>query len=197
MRYHGIYTRWSVLNLSNFYMRRITGIPDANDKGYQARFARKYFKASQSARGCDKAKARLQGRFAVVGTSERLLETLALVGFVFKLQKLPIYARVNQQINNPGIRGLSEDIQAQFRQRNKCDAELYELANTMLDDALYCLGQPLQSYLASFKKAQEEFSRLNPGCIKDCVIYGMWHLHGKVKKKQEGSRKVRMPSYVK
>lgn len=180
MRYHGIYTRWSILNFSNFYMRRINGIPDGNDKRYQARFARKYFKASQSATGCEKAKARLQRRFAVVGTSERMLETLALAGFVFKLQNFPIYGRVNQQLNNPGTGGLSEEIQAQFEQLNNCDTELYALANTMLNDALYCLGQPFKSYLKSFKEKQEEFSRLNPVCIKDCVTYGTWHVHGKV-----------------
>ena len=36
---------------------------------------------------CDKAKAKLRSRFALVATSERMLESVALLGYLYRFQQ--------------------------------------------------------------------------------------------------------------
>jgi hypothetical protein len=177
-RAHGTNLRWSLRNLSNLYTRRITGIPDGNGKDYEQKESRKYFRRSQSDKICLEAKSLLRNKFAVVGTSERMLDSLALVGFAFNFKNFPVFARINQQINNPGVDGLPDSVKEEFDLYNSCDIDLYNMANQMVDDAILCLGAKFQSYLKNFTLMQSKFVRSNPGCIKDCVNYGEIHNHG-------------------
>lgn len=126
----------------------------------------KYFRRSQSEKICLEAnKSLLRNKFAVVGTSERMLHSLALVGFAFNFKNFPVFAHVNQQINNPGLDGLPDSVKEEFDLYNSCDTGLYNMANQILDNAMLCLGAKFQSYLKNSTLMQSKFARSNPGCI--------------------------------
>lgn len=71
----------------------LSGIPT----GYQ------YARKASGTKECSKAKKILEERFAVVGTSQRMLESMALLGYVFAFQNFPVFGRINQQIGAPNF----------------------------------------------------------------------------------------------
>ena len=127
---------------------------------------------------CEKAILKLRNRFAVVGTTERLLESLAVMAYSFKFIDFPVFGRVNVQVGAPPAADVSERARKMIERGNDCDMLLFDVANSLLDEAITCLGDEFQAYLKKFKLEQSHFSRSNPFCIKYCVEFGKPHVAG-------------------
>jgi len=165
-RKHGTNLEWTAKTYSNIYTRRLLHIASGKARHHL------------TVKRCAAALRVLQTKFALVGTTERLLETVALMGYIFRFESFPIFGRVNQQIGSPGVSDLSKFILRHVKKLNKCDAKLHEVANTMLDQTIKCVGSDFQTYFESFKYIQKNFTLHNPGCIETCVNYGERHRTG-------------------
>jgi len=104
---HGRDLVWSAKAFSNLYTRMLTNVQTGIQYNY---------KASQ---GCFSAKKILREKFAVVGTSERMLESLAMVGYVFHFRTFPVFIYSNFPIwvyfNIPICGQCNVDAQILFR----------------------------------------------------------------------------------
>ena len=165
---HGRNLLWSAKAFSNLYARMLTNVPT----GVQY--------SERAARQCRRSKSILSSKFAVVGTSERMLETMAAMGYVFQFKSFPLFGRINQQIGAPDVSELPKSIKLAVKRMNRCDENLFKTANLLLDKTIECLGSDFQEYLREFKAAQEQFMKDNPGCLESCVMYGKAHRSGKI-----------------
>ena len=165
---HGRNLLWSAKAFSNLYTRMLTNVPT----GVQY--------SEQAARQCRRAKSILSSKFAVVGTSERMLETIAAMGYVFEFKSFPLFGRINQQIGAPDVSELPNSVKSAVKRMNRCDGHLFKIANLLLDKTINCLGSGFQEYLREFEAAQERFMKDNPGCLESCVLYGKIHRSGKI-----------------
>lgn len=165
-RKHAKNIGWTMECFSNLYTRVLMGCEIGARNAHCAK--------SQ----CEKAKAKLRSQFALVGTSERMLESIALIGYLYRFQEPPLFGRVNVQEGSPGVKGLPQKILPQIVKENKCDIELHAIADQMLTDTIACLGQGFQDYLENFTAAQRQHEKDNPGCEDSCVKYGESHRAG-------------------
>lgn len=85
---------------------------------------------------------------------------------------------VNVQVGAPPAADVSERARKMIERGNDCDMLLFDVANSMLDEAITCVGEEFQAYLKNFQLEQSHFSRLNPFCIKYCVEFGKPHVAG-------------------
>ena len=168
---HGRELLWTARTFSNLYTRILTGIPT----GYQ------YAERASASRECSKAKKILEERFAVVGTSERMLESMAVMGYVFHFQNFPVFGRINQQIGAPKFSVFSSRVRLRVVKENKCDIMLYKVADSILDRAIKCLGSEFIEYLEAFTEVQDKFTNSSLGCIGKCITYGEIHRSGKTR----------------
>jgi len=168
---HGRELLWTARAFSNLYTRMLNGIPT----GYQ------YAERASASKECTKAKKILEERFAVVGTSERMLESMAVMGYVFSFQNFPVFGRINQQIGAPKFSAFSTKVRMRVIKENKCDRMLYKVADNLLDRAMNCLGSKFTEYLEAFSEAQHKFTNSSPSCIGKCIKYGEVHRSGKAK----------------
>lgn len=164
---HGRDLVWSAKAFSNLYTRMLTNVQTGIQYNY---------KASQ---GCISAKKILREKFAVVGTSERMLESLAIVGYVFHFKTFPVFGRINQQIGAPSFSAFTPLVRSYVINANKCDIILHKAANMILDQIIQCLGSDFSKYLDAFTKVQSDFEKNTPGCIGKCINYGDTHRSGK------------------
>ncbi|CAL6339087.1 unnamed protein product [Bathycoccus prasinos] len=100
-----------------------------------------------------------------------MLESMAVMGYVFSFQNFPVFGRINQQIGAPKFSAFS----------TKCDRMLYKVADNLLDRAVNCLGTKFTEYLEAFSEAQHKFTNSSPSCIGKCIKYGEVHRSGKAK----------------
>ena len=170
MRHLGTNYKYALSRYSNIYARFLLDITSGNKDAplYKKRIVAR----------CIEAHKKLRKNFALVGTSERFLESIAVIAYVFRFEDFPVYGIINKQIGSPGISSIDKKALKTIRDENKCDESLYRTANLMLDESISCLGQPFQKYLQKFRRVQKEFSQNNPFCIEECVEYGKPHLHG-------------------
>ena len=169
MRHLGTDYKYALNRYSNIYSRFLLDIPSGK---YEP-----IYKKRVVAR-CHEAHKKLRENFAVVGTSERFLETIAVIAYVFRFEDFPVFGKINKQIGSPGISSIDKKALKTILKENKCDESLYRTANLMLDENISCLGEPFQKYLQKFRHVQEEFVQKNPFCIEVCVEYGKPHVHG-------------------
>jgi hypothetical protein len=172
---HGRELRWTARTFSNLYTRVLSGIPT----GYQ------YAERASAGKECSKAKKILEERFAVVGTSERMLESMAVMGYVFSFQNFPVFGRINQQEGAPKFSAFSSSVRSLIIRENKCDRMLYKVADNILDRAITCLGSQFIEYLDAFTEAQGKFTKSSPGCIGKCIKYGETHRSGKARNSKQ------------
>jgi hypothetical protein len=147
----------------------LNGIPT----GYQ------YAERASAPKECAKAKKILEERFTVVGTSERMLESMALMGYIFSFVNFPVFGRINQQIGAPSFSVFPPKVRSRVLNENKCDVMVYDVVDNILDRAIKCLGPGFKKYLKAFKEAQDKFTNTAPSCIGKCIKFGEIHRSGK------------------
>ena len=110
-----------------------------------------------------------------------MLESMAVMGYVFSFQNFPVFGRINQQIGAPKFSAFSTKVRMRVIKENKCDRMLYKVADNLLDRAVNCLGTKFTEYLEAFSEAQHKFTNSSPSCIGKCIKYGEVHRSGKAK----------------
>lgn len=99
----------------------------------------------------NQAKDNLRQHFSVVGVTERFNETLILLKRTFGWHKEILYypKLVNQ--NRPSTSSLPKQTIDAIRERNELDMELYEFANSLLDEAIALQDSSFHDELQNFE----------------------------------------------
>jgi len=128
----------------------------------------------KSQKACSKAESLLRNSFSIVGTTERLVETFALINYVFNFSTPAYLKRVNVQLGATPI--LPKEKLKKYRKLFACDQKLYETAKELLDSSISCLGGEFQVYLKRYKESQRKITH---ECESMCVEYGKPHRGGR------------------
>ena len=100
----------------------------------------------------ERAKAHLREHFAVVGTTERLAETVVLLDRAFGWGRAVASYPRNVNADRPAVDALPAAAVEAVRERNALDVELHAYAESLLDEAVEAGGGALQRELAAFRR---------------------------------------------
>ena len=103
----------------------------------------------------DAARANLRGHFAVVGVTERMEETLAMLNLKLGWSREVVSYPRNVNAARPASATLPRETIEAVRARNELDYELWRYASEVLDAGIAAEGQKFREELARYKALTE------------------------------------------
>ena len=103
----------------------------------------------------DAARENLRRHFAVVGTTERMEETLALLNVKLGWGRDVVSYPRNVNAARPASESLTSEAAEAVRARNELDYELWRFASELLDESIAAEGQKFRDELARYKALTE------------------------------------------
>jgi hypothetical protein len=103
----------------------------------------------------DAARENLRRHFAVVGTTERMEETLALLNVKLGWSRDVVSYPRNVHAARPAPASLSPEAAEAVRARNELDYELWRFASELMDEAIAAEGQKFRDELERYKALKQ------------------------------------------
>lgn len=165
--------RLSGVSLEDFVSDDFAAVNNYQTRILSGRWAGRYEKVLPIDRDVlETAKGNLTKYFKVVGTTDRLDETILVLAKMFGWRN-PYYLEKKQLAKRKGIIPQeSSNIREAIKERNKFDAELYRFAGEMLDESILKYGSNFPRDLRRFRRINNllgsflNFSRLLPSFLR-------------------------------